>query len=212
MTLRSRPFRMPGVTRFGTLAILLAATVITACAAPAAEEQDKDWTSAAGLVETSDRIIAARFLEETVETFEDPDTSSNTVPGEVTVHYRHFEVIETYKGTTDREDRLWVAFEPGAAGELVNGSGDVQEFRDGQTYILFLKGRLRPLSYSTDFGPVLWTGNGQPSFAELRGDQLHFWADRIYLNMIVADGDPLPSPLSAAPFTLTVDELETMTR
>lgn len=201
----------PKMSAVGLLALALA-TVIAGCTAPTAEEQDKNWTRAQELIETSDRILVARFVQSHVETIQLTDSSTGASGSEIDVLFRQFEVIDTLKGTSDPEDLLWMAFEPGPAGELVDGRGEVKDFRDGPTYVMFLKGRLRPLVYPTEFGPVLWTGNGEPSFAELSGQQLLFRADRAYLSLIEQDSALLPSPASAAPFELTLTEIETKTR
>jgi hypothetical protein len=121
--------------------------------------------------------------------------------------FRQFEVLETHKGTIDPEDLIWIAFEPGVAGELVDRNDTVKEFFDGPTYVLFLKGRVRPLENPTEFGPVLWTGNGEPSFAELNGDRLLFRAQRTYVSRLDPADGTLPSELSAAPFELTLSDL-----
>ena len=196
---------------FYVLAVV-AAVFIAGCTAPSADEQDKNWTRAQDLIATSDRILTVRFVESRNETIQLTNPGAGLTPGEIEVLFRQFEVIDTLKGTSDPEDRLWVAFEPGRAGELVDGQGQVQVFRDGPTYMLFLKGRLRPLEYPTEFGPVLWTGNGEPSFAELTGEQLIFRADRVFFSLLERDGTQLPSPASAAPFELTLPEIETITR
>lgn len=196
------PVRIPAALMLLVCGIITI-SVMTACAAPAAEEQDKNWTGVEDLVRTSDRVLLAEFLESRLETIEDPFTDSS---GQTEVLFRQFRVFETLKGTSESGDTLWVAFEPGMQGELVNGRGEVADFTAGTTYVLFLKGRLRPEEYPTEFGPVLWTGNGEPSFAELVGDELLFRAERAYLDLLINEGHTLPDPRSAAPFRASLDE------
>lgn len=195
---------------FSTITLFGAALLATACAAPDAELQDKNWVAAEDLIDTSDRIISARFLEEQQVTFDQVDSTNSEVIGEITLLYRNFEVVESFKGTSDAEDTLWVAFEPGSAGELVDGQGSAQRFNTSSTYVLFLKGRLRPFEYPSEFGAALWTGNGEPSFAELQSDRLTFFAERVYLDLL-REQRTLPDPLSAAPFELTLQQLRQQT-
>ena len=191
--------------------VLIVAAVAVGCAAPTAEEQDKNWTSADDLIDTSDRIVVAAFAESKIETVQLVNETNSEITGELDVLFRKFEVAESYKGTSDSGDALWIAFEPGVVGELVDGTGSVVGFESGKTYALFLKGRLRPIEYPADIGGVLWTGNGEPSFAELQGDVLRFVAERPYLDLLARENQTLPDPLSAAPFALTLTELREAT-
>ncbi len=193
------------------LSILGAVILVAACTPPAAEKQDKNWTDPNDLFETSDRIIAAQFIESTLETVQLIDSVTGAIAGETEVLFRQFEVSDSLKGTADADDLLWIAFAPGKAGELLDGLGSVKEFVGGPTYLLFLKGRLRPLEYPVEFGAVLWTGNGEPSFAEIFGERLLFRAEGAYVDLIQRDGRTLPDPLSAAPFTLTLEEVRAAT-
>lgn len=190
---------------------LLVAVALFGCSPTAAELQDKNWTDFGDLIDTSDRIFTAQFVESRQETVQLIDSATGALSGEADVLYRQFEVFESMKGTSDAEDLLWIAFEPGRTGELVNGQGEVQEFRSGKTYVLFLKGRLRPLQYPAEFGPVLWTGNGEPSFAELLDDNLIFRSERPYLDLLENEGHTLPVPSSASPFSMTISELRDST-
>lgn len=201
----STRFRLP--LYMFTLLVLAA----VACTAPAAEEQDKNWTNSTDLIETSDRIMTARFTESNTETIQLVDDTNSEIIGEIEVLFRQFEIVESFKGTTDSGDSILVAFEPGRAGELVDGEGSVVKFESDETYVLFLKGRLRPIEYPSDIGGVLWTGNGEPSFAELRGDELRFVAERPYLDLLSRENQALPEPLSVAPFELTLTELQEAT-
>lgn len=196
----------------GALAVAFLAILAVGCTPPAADRQDKDWTRSDDLISTSDRIITARFIDSRLETVQQTATIAGVPAGKIDVLFRQFEVVNVYKGTSEREDLIWITFEPGRAGELVDGRGDLQEFHDGPTYVLFLKGRLRPLEYPVEFGAVLWTGNGEPSFARLNGQQLLFMAERPYLSLLEREGSSLPVAPSAAPFELSLADIETATR
>jgi hypothetical protein len=180
--------------------------LVLGCAAPAAELQDKHWTAAEDLVKTSDRIIRAQFTASVVVPIEKTDSSTGFT-GTKQVLFRQFEVLETLKGTIDAEETIWVAFDGGYDGELVNGTGTPMHYWAGPEFVLFLKGRVRPLDYPTDYGPVLWTGNGRPSLAEVRPGKLVFYTTAQYRDSLMADDAGLPDPDSAAPFTLTLAEL-----
>ncbi len=204
--MRTRPVQsIPGIVR-PLLAVLILVLAVS-CAATPAEEQDKDWTEAEPLIDTSDRIVSALFLDSTLETVQLVDSSNGTILGETDVLLRQFEVFETFKGTIDPGDTIWVAFEPGREGELINGISEVMKFSETESYVLFLKGRLRPLEYPSDIGGILWTGNGEPSFALLVGTSLEFYANRTYLELLDRSDGSLPNPRSASPFIVTLDDL-----
>ncbi len=202
----SIPDQLTHIRQLFKLPLLAIPILLIACTAPSADEQDKNWTDPSNLIETSDRVLVARFLDSRLQNIQLINSVTGAIEGDIDVLFRQFEVFDTFKGTSDSGDLLWIAFEPGRSGELVDGEGTVKSFDEGKTYVLFLKGRLRPLEYPTEFGPVLWTGNGEPSFAELIGDQLEFRAERPYLDLLLQDGVSLPNPLSVAPFSLTLDE------
>jgi hypothetical protein len=192
---------------FAVLVLMAALSLfVLGCAAPAAELQDKDWTSAGDLVKTSDRIIRAKFTDSVVVPIEQTDSKTGAIRTKQ-VLFRQFEVLETLKGTIDAEETIWVAFEAGVDGELVNGTGTPMHYWAGPEFVLFVKGRVRPLNYPTDYGPVLWTGNGRPSLAEVWSGRLVFYTTTPYRDSLMADGAGLPDPDSAAPFTLTLAEL-----
>lgn len=190
---------------FRMLLLALPVLLIACSPPPSASVQDKNWVNAKDLVTTSDRVITAKFVEEKLENIQLIDSVTGAIAGDIDVLFRQFEVFESLKGTSDRSDLLWIAFEPGRPGELVDGAGEIKSFVETETYVLFLKGRLRPLEYPTEFGPILWTGNGEPSIAELTGDNLEFRAERPYLDLVTREDRSLPDPLSAAPFTLTLE-------
>ena len=182
--------------------IVLTVLVVAACSAPDSEDQDKNWTSLSNLVETSDRIVVASFIESVVAT-----TGSTGEP--VDLAYSQFEVVESIKGTTDPEDKFWLGFDPARRSQLVNGSDTTTAFSTSKTYVLFMKGRLRPFEYPSEYGgDVLWTGNGQPALAELVGNDLIFLAESSYLQLLQAEEQPLPDQRSAAPFTATLNEVK----
>ena len=188
------------------LAVALSAALLAACAAPAAELQDKDWTSADDLISTSDRIIVARFVDSQLVTVEPEDDDADSIE----VPFGQFEIFETLKGTTDPGDKIWVAFDTDDAAGLFDGQGRLKQFTESETLVMFLKGRLRPLEYSSDIGAVLWSGNGEPAFAELSGDNLVFRAGRQYLQSL--ESKDQPDPASAAPFRLTINDIRDATR
>ena len=190
--------------------IIAAIALMAACSAPSAEEQDKNWSDSADLVNTSDRVLTAVLLQEVRETVQELDASGQ--PGAShELFFREFEVVETFVGTQEQGDSIWVAFDTSPGAALVAGTGDAHTFAIGRTYALFLKGRLRPELYPPDYGAVLWTGNGQPSLAVVEGENLLFLAEQSYLELLRDEGLDLPVGRSAAPFVLTVPGLRELT-
>lgn len=203
MSLLSR-LKHPG--RLLTLSLMVLPILLMACSLPSAGEQDKNWTDSSDLIKTSDRILVTRFVDFRLQNIQRIDSITGAIAGDIDVLFRQFEVFENLKGTTDSGDLIWLAFEPGTVGELVDGQGQLKNFDKTKTYVMFLKGRLRPLEYPTEYGAVLWTANGEPAIAELIGDELKFIAERPYLDLLSRDGITLPDTTSASPFTLTLTE------
>ena len=203
--------------RFTTKRILLFAAALSVIAvlacnpAPAREDQDKDWTTAQNLVDTSDRIVTGIMTNEAVELVEIPDEDTGVFTGERDVLYREFRITESFKGSAERDDMIWMAFDPSFSAELVDGSGEPRLIEIGAEYVLFLKGRARPLEFPSDYGAVLWSGNGQPSLAALNGDELQFLSDDVYFSLLQSEGIAPASDDSVAPFTLNRAQLRELT-
>ena len=194
----------------GLSVLALAVLTLIACGAPSQEDQDKDWDSAADLIATSDRIIVATFVNEiTVELFDRDDSGGSRV-GPETAIYREFTVAEKYKGSARRGDQIFVTFDSDTDAALSARPGETHRFGVGQQYGLFLKGRRRPDGYPSDYGSIIWTGNGEPSIAVLRGDNFQFLSTDRYRTQIDSIGLQTESN-SAAPFTLDLAGLERLT-
>ena len=186
---------------------MIAVTVTLACTAPKASDQGRNWFDAEALISTSDRVMVALFVEERTVTVDESDPQTGGVAGQSVVLFRQFEVVDSYKGTSKTADLIWVAFDPRGENALADGSGAEHQFTIGQRYALFLKGRLRPILYPIEYGPVLWSGNGMPSVALVDGDALVFLADVGYLKLLGSREVTLPAQNSAAPFTLDIDTM-----
>lgn len=194
------------------LAIALASFAMIACnPAPAKEDQDKDWVNAENLVETSDRILAGRLLDQKTEQVDVPDSDTGVFVDVKDILYLQFQVTESFKGTADVDDTIWIGFDPAAKADLLSGNRTPQPPVIGETYVLFLKGRARPIPYPSDYGAVLWTGNGQPSLAKIDGDDLLFRSDVVYLDLLGERTILIPNAESAAAFTLTLPRLRELT-
>jgi hypothetical protein len=194
------------------LAVLLLAILATACNPAASKnDQDKDWTDAEELVRTSDRVIAGKVMEERAALVDVADSDTGVFTGQREVLYLRIMVAESFKGTLDPDDETWIAFDPSAKSDLRIASGEPRRPGVDQSFVFFLKGRARPVQYSTDFGAVLWTGNGQPSTAAVSGEDLVFLADDIYLGLLESRGIATAGGESAAPFTLTLGRLRELT-
>ena len=172
-----------------------------------------DYVRAAPLVEQSDRIVVAEYLDST--TYEIPEVSP--VDGEahrsVTEEYRRFRVSESLKGSVDAEEVIHVVWTAGYSEET--GSDGSTEFfpyetvtlETGQEYVLFMHRLPVAPGYPTKYGDVVWAVTGEPGVAVVGSEgKLSFKASERYKNGVDNAGHER-SAGSAAPFELTKAEL-----
>ena len=164
------------------------------------------------LVETSDRILVAQFLDDRTEVLDKGTAPDGTHKGSITERYRRFTVVEVIKGEGSVGDEVYLATTDRSSynygdGVPSNTEYDVVELTTGTDYVLFVRGVNRPKGHPAAYGEKLWISPGEPYLAEVdeRG-RLTFLATDVYAD-ILSQGDFEPVPGSAAPFELTKDQI-----
>ena len=172
-----------------------------------------DYVRAAPLVEQSDRIVLAEYLDST--TYEIPEVSpvDGVTHRSVTEEYRRFRVSESLKGSAEADEVVYAVWTAGYTEGI--GPGEATEFfayetvtlETGQEYVLFMHSLPVAPGYPTKYGDVVWTIVGEPGVAIVGSEgRLSFKASERYKNGVDDGGHERPVG-SAAPFELTKAEL-----
>ena len=172
-----------------------------------------DYVRAAPLVEQSDRIVLAEYLDST--TYEIPEVSpvDGVTHRSVTEEYRRFRVSESLKGSAEADEVVYAVWTAGYTEGI--GPGEATEFfayetvtlETGQEYVLFMHSLPVAPGYPTKYGDVVWSIVGEPGVAIVGSEgRLSFKASERYKNGVDDGGHERPVG-SAAPFELTKAEL-----
>ena len=172
-----------------------------------------DYVRAAPLVEQSDRIVLAEYLDST--TYEIPEASpvDGVTHRSVTEEYRRFRVSESLKGSAEADEVVYAVWTAGYTEGI--GPGEATEFfayetvtlETGQEYVLFMHSLPVAPGYPTKYGDVVWSIVGEPGVAIVGSEgRLSFKASERYKNGVDDGGHERPVG-SAAPFELTKAEL-----
>ena len=164
------------------------------------------------LVEASDRILVAKFVDDRNETLDQGTAPDGIHKGSITERYRRFTVVEVLKGEGSVGDEVYLATTDRSVHSFGGGVSsdteyDVVELTNGTEYVLFLRGVSRPEGHPAKYGEKLWISPGEPCLAQMdeRG-RLTFLATDIYVDLL-SQGDLEPVPGSAAPFELTKNRI-----
>ena len=177
-----------------------------------------DWfvpVDAESLVHFSDRIVIARYIDETVH--ETPDSPTAHADSRISVVdvFRGFGVVESLKGDFQSGDTAYVRWSEGYYRRDKNGDPEFVErpavtLTPGETYVLFLtpyRGR-RPSNLEP--GIRVWKTRDGPGVARADSQgRLSFQTDWRYraalkdMNLHAIDG-------SGAPFELTIDGVRSL--
>ena len=173
----------------------------------------KDWlvqTEAATLVQFSDHILIARFLDETTyETPNSPYSHPNSPTSFVDLH-RRFEVVESLKGDFGAGDIAHVGGHVGlykrdAQGELQFRRQESNTFAADDTYVLFLNRRFARQPPDLDVGIGIWTTTEGLGVARVDSQGRLSFETNTYYRAALKDMDLKPVDGSGAPFELTID-------
>ena len=197
---------------------LIAALIVVAVAASAAglcwaseplglRGGHKDWfvqVDATTLVQFTDQIVVARYLDETI--YETPHPGSPSTFVDV---YRGFVVVESLKGDFEAGDIAYVIWSEGYYRR--NGNGDLEfverpavELTPGEAYVLFLNPSPGGRPAGLDASIRVWrTAEGLVAARIDPNGRLSFKTNAFY-RAALADMGLKPVRDSGAPFELTL--------
>ena len=172
-----------------------------------------DYVRAAPLVEQSDRIVLAEYLDSTTHEISEVSPVDGVAHRSVTEEYRRFRVSESLKGSAEAGEVVYAVWTAGYT-EGIGADGSTEFFayktvtlETGQEYVLFMHSLPVAPGYPTKYGDVVWTIVGEPGVAVVSSEgRLSFKASERYKNGVDNAGHERPVG-SAAPFELTKAEL-----
>ena len=141
---------------------------------PARDMQGLDYDSLDELVNTSDRVLILKKLENEL----------NFIVEEEEYLRFKFSVIEKIKGSSSEGDEIFITFLKSELDDLFVLDKRLKKFDqsfDDQEYLLFLIGRARKNIFPKELGGSLWFKNGNPSIFELRKDSIGIISKEILL-------------------------------
>ena len=171
-----------------------------------------DYFSADQLVNDSDRIIIARYLDETSYVVPAISAADGLPHGSVTEIVRRFEVIESLKGAIKGGETTYVVVTAGYTQKLHNGRSkfhayDVIRLSSGQEYVLFLVAFPRRPEFPARYGEVVWARSGEPGIAMMEpSGNLRFMTTGRFKK----ENRSRLRDVSAAPFELTKEQIRSL--
>lgn len=169
----------------------------------------RDYTSAESLVDASDRIIRARYLDESLHVKPEISAATGQEHGSVSHLFRRFKVVESLKGDATIGEDTYVAFTTGYTTRLDSGDSEFTPFEivdlsAGEEYLLFLRGTPRREGYPAKYGEdIQWAITGEPGIALMdRSGSLSFISTDRY-----KDDQSLGTD-SGAPFVLSTEQIQ----
>ncbi len=213
---------MTGPTRNATLAIVIVAALVALAPTLLAltncmglRGSHKDWfvaVDAGSLVQFSDHIVIARYLDEAFyKTPNSPDSHPNSTASFIEV-YRRFEVAEVLKGDFRNGDTVMVGWKAGYYRRNQDEEGkfvprEVGPFSPGQTYVLFLTPFLGRRPPDLDSGVRVWTPRTGVGIARADSQGRLVFETNAYYRAALKDMGLKPVEGSGAPFELTIDNI-----
>jgi len=160
---------------------------------------------------SSDAVVKVEYIDE--EEYSRPIILpvTNEVVGQNYGVFREYKILESFMGDFEAGETIYVA----SSYELLvsrpqvdaNDKPRVVFPITGETYVLFLYSSLTRETDPPKIGDTRWSRRGQPTIAQLIEDKLWFMADSTYVDAVEARNEQPGVPGSAAPFTMTLEEL-----
>ncbi|MBC78477.1 MAG: hypothetical protein CL745_02585 [Chloroflexi bacterium] len=132
---------------------------------PSREKQGLDYDSLQELVETSDRILKLKKLDNEIKFIVEEE-------GYFSIK---FSVLEKFKGSSSIGDEIFITFLETDFHNLFIRNKNVEKFDqsfDRQDYVFFLIGRARKNIFPKELGGSLWYKNGNPSIFQIQNDNI----------------------------------------
>ena len=177
-----------------------------------------DWfvsVEAASLVQFSERIVIARYVDETVHEIPNSPTAYPKSPTSFVDVYRRFEVVESLKGGFTAGDTAHVAWKVGyARGKEKEDPQfirrDVIPLSHGETYVLILNRHFGRRPDNWDVKVRVWATPDGLDVARMDAQgRLSFQTTQFYRNALEYM-DLKPVPGSGAPFELTTSDIRAL--
>ncbi len=165
----------------------------------------RSYGDAEALVNSSDRIVFAKYLGGKTHVIDRKNAHDGTVLGDITLLVRRFEIIESLKSDAGAGEITYVAVETADSlfGWKMANNIEYVRLTVGEDYLLFLRAIPSRQEYEGQYGGVVWAHEFEPSIAQvdLHTGNLRFKTTKRYQN----DRDVL-SP-SGSPFQLNREEI-----
>ncbi len=173
----------------------------------------KDWfvhVTAENLVEYSEQIVLARYVDEAVHEIPNPRRDPAVVQSHTDV-YRRFEVVESLKGDFEPDDDVYVGWSAGYS--RVDPLTELRQFiprvvtplAQGEIYGLFLNLSHARSRHPDDPETRIWeTPRGLQVALVVERGRFAFLTDQLYRNAL-RDMDLKPAGRLGTPFELTID-------
>ena len=170
-----------------------------------------DYIDAETLVQKSERIVVAKYLDEKSHVVDKTNAYDGAVLGNITLIVQRFENIESLKGDAPVADMTFVALVDSASVDRPDGEKFISErervpLSAGDDYVLFLRQIPPRPEYGDQYGDVVWAYVGEPGIAVMQpgsGDFEFKVTDRYKKEQDVLRD-------SNAPFSLSKSELASL--
>ena len=120
-----------------------------------------DYVRAAPLVEQSDRIVLAEYLDSTTHEISEVSPVDGVAHRSVTEEYRRFRVSDSLKGSAEADEVVYAVWTTGYT-EGIGADGSTEFFayetvalETGQEYVLFMHSLPVAPGYPTKYGDVV---------------------------------------------------------
>ena len=151
--------------------IVLILSIIGCHTPPSRESQDKDFFSFDQLTNTSDRILKLSRNENQISFIVD-DVSYTSF---------QFKVIEKIKGSSKKDDLIYITFTNDYLDELNNlnvNESIIEDLFYEDDYFFFLMGRARKNTFPKELGGSLWLMNGNPSIYQISNNRINIFSSK----------------------------------
>lgn len=137
----------------------------------------RDYIDGTTLVQKSDRIIVAKFVEEKSHMIDRVNSHDGTVLGDITLVVQKFRNIEALKGDATSDDLTFVVSEAADSLDWEDGNKTTNEFErvplsESEDYVLFLKQipakNEYEGKYKDEYEGGFWAYVGEPAIAVMQ--------------------------------------------
>ena len=167
-----------------------------------------DYVDAETLVQRSERILIAKYLNEKSHVVDKTNAYDGTVLGDITLIVQRFQNIEVLKGDAPVGDMTFVALVSSDSldkpdGEKMTSERETVQLSVDDNYVLFLREVPPRPEYKGQYGDVVWAYVGEPGIAQIQPDtgNLEFKVT----DRFKSERDVLS--VSNAPFELSKEEI-----